>query len=44
MGETLPTNADWVCLKTPILQEILKIQHLHHVEHCAFLEVIRLFQ
>ena len=26
------------------LQEILRIQHLHQVEHCAFLEVIHLFQ
>ena len=30
--------------KTPILQDILRIQNLHQVEHCAFLEVIRLFQ
>ena len=26
------------CFKTPILQEILRIQNLHQVEHCAFLE------
>ena len=26
------------------LQEILRIHNLHQVEHCAFLEVIRLFQ
>ena len=28
----------------PILQEILRIQNLHQVEHCAFSEAIRLFQ
>ena len=44
MWETLPNNADWDCFKTPILQEILRIQNLHQVELCAFLEVIRLFQ
>ena len=44
MWETLPNNADWDCFKTPILQEIMRIQNLHQVEHCAFLEVIRLFQ
>ena len=32
------------CSKTPILQEILRIQNQHHEEHCAFLEVIHLFQ
>ena len=42
--ETLPNNADWDCFKTPILQDILKIQNPHQVEHCAFSEVIRLFQ
>ena len=40
MLETLPNNADWNSFKTPILQEILRIQNLHQVEHCAFLEVI----
>ena len=30
--------------KTPILREILRIQNLHQVEHCAFLDVIQLFQ
>ena len=40
MWETLPNNADWDCFKTPILQEIWRIQNLHQVEHCAFLEVI----
>ena len=44
MWETLPNNAEWDCFKTPILQEILRIQNLHQVEHCAFLEAIRLFQ
>ena len=44
MWETLQNNADWDCFKTPILQEILRIQNLHQVEHCAFLEVIQLFQ
>ena len=44
MWETLPNNADWDCFKTPILQEILRIQSLRQVEHCAFSEVIRLFQ
>ena len=43
MWETLSSNADRDCFKTPILQEILRIQNLHHVEHCAFSEVIRLF-
>ena len=31
------------CFKTSILQEILRIQNLHQVEHCAFSDVIRLF-
>ena len=44
MWETLENMADWDCFKTQILQEILRIQNLHQVEHCAFLEVIRLFQ
>ena len=44
MWETLPNNADWDCFKTPILQEILRIRNLHQVQHCAFLEVIHLFQ
>ena len=44
MWETLPNNAGWDCFKTPMLQGILRIQHLHQVEHCAFLEVVRLFQ
>ena len=40
MWETLPNNADWDCFKTPILQEILRFQSLHQVEHCAFSEAI----
>ena len=44
MWETLPNNAGWDCFKTPILQKILRIQSLLRVEHCAFLEVIHLFQ
>ena len=44
MWVILPNNADWDCFKTPILQEILRIQNLLQVEHCAFLDVIRLFQ
>ena len=44
MWETLPNNADWNCFKTPILQEILRIQNLNQVEHCAFSEATRLFQ
>ena len=38
MWETLPNNADWDCFKTPFLQEILRIQNLHQVEHCAIFE------
>ena len=37
MWETLPNNADGDCFRTPILQEILRIQNLHQVEHFAFL-------
>ena len=44
MWQIRPNNADWDCFKTPILQEILRIQNLRQVEHCAFLEVIHLFQ
>ena len=44
MWEILQNNADFDCFKTPILQEILRIQNLHRVEHCAFSEAIRLFQ
>ena len=44
MWVILPNNAGWDCFKTPILREILRIRNLLRVEHCAFLEVIRLFQ
>ena len=45
MWETLPNNADWDCFKIMTLKEILRVQKsLHQVEHCAFSEVIRLFQ
>ena len=43
-GVTLQNNADWDCFKTPILKEMLRIQNLRLVEHCAFLEVIHLFR
>ena len=43
MWETLQNNADWDCFKTPILQEILRIQNLHLEELCVFSEVIHLF-
>ena len=32
----LPNNADWDCLKIPILREILRTQNLLWVEHCVF--------
>ena len=35
MWVILLNNADWDCFKTQILQEILKIQNLLRVEHCA---------
>ena len=45
MGNTAKLRcADWDCFKTLTLREILKIQNPLLVEHCAFLEVIRLFQ
>ena len=44
MWETLQNNADRDCFKTPILKEILKIQNLLQVEHCAFSEATRSFQ
>ena len=40
MWVTLQNNADWDFFRTPILREILRIQNLLRVEHCAFLEVI----
>ena len=44
MWITLQNNVGWDCFKTPILREILKIQNPLLEEHCAFSEVIRLFQ
>ena len=44
MWVTLPNNGDWDCFKTLTSQEILKIQNPLLEEHCAFLEVIHLFQ
>ena len=44
MWVTLLNNAGWDFFKTPILREILRTQNLLQVEHCAFLEVIHLFQ
>ena len=43
MWETLRNNAHWDCFKTPILQEILRIQNRHQVVRCPFLDDIRLF-
>ena len=40
----LQNNAEWDCFKTPILREILEIPNPLLEEHCAFLEVIHLFQ
>ena len=42
--EILLNSADWDCFKTLILREILRIRNPLLVEHCAFLEVIHLFQ
>ena len=36
MWVILPSNADWDCSKTLILQEILRIQNPLRVEHCVF--------
>ena len=36
MWVILPSNADWDCFKTQILQEILRTQNLLRVQHCAF--------
>ena len=41
MWEMLQNDADWDCFKTPILQQILRIQNLRQVERCAFYEAIR---
>ena len=40
----LQNNAGWDCFKTLTLREILKIGNPLLEEHCAFLEVIHLFQ
>ena len=40
----LPCGKHCQTMRTGTLQEILRIQNLHQVDHCAFLEVIRLFQ
>ena len=39
MWVILPNNADWDCFKTLTSREILRIQNLLRVEHCAFLVV-----
>ena len=44
MWVVLQDNADWDCFKTPILREILRMQNPFLEEHCAFSEVIHLFQ
>ena len=44
MWVILQNKVDWDCVKTPILQEILRTQNLLRVEHCAFLEVIRFWK
>ena len=35
----LPSNADWDCFETLILQETLKTRSQHQEEFCAFSEV-----
>ena len=44
MWVILLNNADWDCSKTLISREILKIRNPLLEEHCAFSEVIHLFQ
>ena len=44
MWVILPNNADWDGFKTLTSREILKSRNPLQVEHCAFFEVIRLFQ
>ena len=44
MWEILLSNADWDCFRTLTSREILKIRNPLLEEHCAFLEVIHLFQ
>ena len=40
----LQNNAGWDCFMTPIVREILRTRNPLLEEHCAFLEVIHLFQ
>ena len=44
MWVILQNNAGWDCFKTPISQEILRIQNPLLEEHYVFLEVILWFQ
>ena len=44
MWVILPNNTDWDCFKTLISREILKILNSLLEEHCAFFDVIHLFQ
>ena len=44
VGKHCQTMQAGTVSRTPILQEILRIQNLHQVEHYVFLEVIHLFQ
>ena len=44
MWVILKNNAGWDCFKTPILQEILRIQNLLLVEHFVFFELMHLFR
>ena len=43
-GEHCQTMRIGDCFKTPILQQMLRMQNLHEGEHCAFSEDISLFQ
>ena len=44
MWVILQNNADWDCFKILTLRKILMTHNPLLVEHCAFLEVIHLFQ
>ena len=44
MWVILPNNADWDCFKIQTLREILKIPNPLLEGHCAFLDVIHMFQ
>ena len=44
MWEILLNSVDWDCFKTLTSREILKIQNPILEEHCAFLDIIHLFQ